>query len=91
MKRSCTGRAVAAVTVISVAPVFGARVPIRSTAERPRWVSAARRNAKVLASASAGRWMLRSNSPGRRTFWWLPVTKSMAGTSRGPPARGHSV
>jgi len=35
--------------------------------------------------------MFRSSSPGRRMFWWLPVTKSTARTSRGAAPRGHRV
>ena len=35
--------------------------------------------------------MLRSNSPGRSTFAWFPVTKSTAATSRGVESRGHKV
>src|SRR6516225_3334419 len=38
-----------------------------------------------------GRSIERSNSPGARTFWWLPVTKSTTGTHRGCPLRGQSV
>ena len=59
---------------------------MRSAAERPSCVSEARRKAKRRASAVAGRWMLRSNSPGRRTFVWLPVTKSSTAISRGAAA-----
>ena len=54
------------------------RVPMRNTAERPRWVSEERCEAKRLRSARAGRWMLRSSSPGSSTLAWLPVTKSIA-------------
>ncbi len=66
-------------------------MPISSAADRPSLVSEAWRNAKRFASAAAGRWMLRSNSPGCRTLAWLPVTKSIAATSRGDALRGHSV
>ena len=55
-------------------------VPISSAAERPSLVSEAWRKANRFASAAAGRWMLRSSSPGCRTLAWLPVTKSTAGT-----------
>ena len=41
--------------------------------------------------ACAVRKMERSNSPGARTFWWLPVTKSTRGTRRGSPLLGQSV
>ena len=51
---------------------------MRNTAERPRWVSEERCEAKRLRSARAGRWMLRSSSPGSSTLAWLPVTKSIA-------------
>jgi len=34
---------------------------------------------------------LRSNSPGRSTLVWSPVTKSTAATSRGAPSRGQSL
>ena len=50
-----------------------------------------RRKANVLRSAWAGRKIDRSNSPGARTFRWLPVTKSTTGTCRGSPLRGQSV
>ena len=40
---------------------------------------------------AAGRWMLRSSSPGSKIFEWSPVTKSAARTSRGAPSRGQSV
>ena len=65
-------------------------VPIINAAERPKLVSEARRNAERLASAVAGRWMLRSNSPGRSTFAWSPVTKSTAATSRAGASRGQA-
>ena len=47
---------------------------------------------ELLAEARerAGR-SIRSNSPGARTFWWLPVTKSTTDTRRGSPLRGQSV
>jgi hypothetical protein len=35
--------------------------------------------------------IFRSTSPGARTFWWLPVTKSAAFTVRSEPSGAHSV
>ena len=83
--------AVAAVIVSRKSSPVLLRVPTRSAAERPRWVSEVRRKAKRFSSARAGRWMLRNSSPGSSTFVWLPVTKSSAATLRGFPPRGHSV
>ena len=89
--RSWTGRGVAAVMVSRKSSAASLCVPTSSAAERPSLVSEARRNAKRFDSAAAGRWMLRSSSPGCSTLTWLPVTKSTAGTSRGGALRGHSV
>jgi hypothetical protein len=91
IERSWIGFTVAAVIVSNKSSVFLVWVPITITADRPRWVRDERRKANRLASALAGRWMLRSSSPGCSTLIPLPVTKSTAAISRGFPFRGHSV
>src|SRR6516165_9643218 len=46
----------------------GSLVPINNAAERPSLVREARRMAARLESAELGKYILRSNSPGRSTF-----------------------
>ena len=60
--RSCAGRGVAAVIVISRSSHAAVCVPMISAAERPSLVSDAWRNAARFDRAAAGRWMLRCNS-----------------------------
>ena len=59
--------------------------------ERPRCVRLKRRWACRLVSECTGNSMLRRTSPGSRTFWWSPVTKSHASTVLTVPSVAHSV
>ena len=66
-------------------------LPISSTPERPRLLSDRRRNATREARADAGRWTLRSSSPGARQLRASPVTNSATGTVRLAPPGPSTV